>query len=104
MTKELYKIHISNRGDLEVVVHSFKIGVIDRERMTYLEYRNGKFLMSEVGEHVFDRRTFRVATEDDIKRAGVWNLVINKDDFPEKEQQAPSLPTIKSLESCFAGL
>lgn len=51
MHNMLYKIHIPNRGNLEVVVHGFRIGVIDRERMRYLEYRNGKFLMKEIGEH-----------------------------------------------------
>ena len=66
MTQEPYKIRIPNRGDLEVVVHSFKIGVIDRKFMTYLEYRHGTFIMSECGEHVFDRRIFRIATEDEI--------------------------------------
>ncbi len=79
MTQKPYKIHIPNRGNLEVVVHGFRIGVIDRKRMTYLEYRNGKFLMKEVGEYVFDRSLFRIATKEDIRRAGVWELVINKD-------------------------
>ncbi len=41
-------------------------GVIDHECMTYLEYRNGKFLMKEIGEHAFDRRIFRIATNEDI--------------------------------------
>ena len=48
MTQETYKIRIPNRGDLEVVVHGFKIGVLDRKHMTYLEYRNGKFIMKEI--------------------------------------------------------
>ncbi len=78
MTQKPYKIHVSNRGDLKVVVHGFKIGVIDREFMTYLEYRHDKFIMKEVGEHIFDRRIFQIATKEDIQRAGIWKLVINK--------------------------
>ena len=66
MTQEPYKIRIPNRGDLEVVVHGFKIGVIDRKRMTYLEYRHGKFIMKEFSEHVFDRRVFQITTREDI--------------------------------------
>ena len=85
--QKTYKIHIPNRGDLEVVVHGFKIGVIDRKRMTYLEYRNGKFLMQEVGEHIFDRRIFRIATKEDIKQFGIWKLVINKDVCLRKERK-----------------
>lgn len=73
MTQKPYKIRIPNRGDLEVVVHGFKIGVIDSKRITYLEYRNGKFLMKEVSEHVFDRRIFRIATREEIRHAGIWN-------------------------------
>ncbi|MBR1734486.1 MAG: hypothetical protein IJ730_03425 [Alphaproteobacteria bacterium] len=84
MTQKPYKIRIPNRGDLEVVVHGFKIGVIDRKRITYLEYRNGKFLMQEVGEHIFDRKIFRVATEDEIRRAGIWDLIINRDESPRE--------------------
>ncbi len=87
MMQKTYKIHIPNRGDLEVVVHGFKIGVIDRKRMTYLEYRNGKFLMQEVGEHIFDRRIFRIATKEDIKQFGIWKLVINKDVCLRKERK-----------------
>ena len=59
--------------------------LIDRKRMTYLEYRHDKFIMKEVGEHVFDRRIFRIATEDDIRRAGIWELVINRDESPREE-------------------
>ena len=91
MTQKPYKIHIPNRGNLEVVVHGFKIGVIDRRRMTYLEYRNGKFLMQEVGEHVFDRRIFRIATREDI----------NRDEFFENKQSHPSFLTLKLPESHF---
>ncbi len=101
MTQKPYKIHIPNRGDLEVVVHGFKIGVIDRRRMTYLEYRNGKFLMQEVGEHVFDRRIFRIATKEDIQRAGIWDLIINKDEFFENKQSHPSFLALKLPESHF---
>lgn len=104
MTQKTYKIHIPNRGDLEVVVHGFKIGVIDRKRMTYLEYRNGKFIMQEVGEHIFDRRIFRIATREDIQRAEIWDLVINKDGLPREEQQKSLMPTLKILENCIAML
>ena len=85
MTQKPYKIYIPNRGNLEVVVHGFRIGVIDRKFMTYLEYRHGTFIMSECGEHVFDRRTFRIATKEDIQHAGIWKLVINKDELPREE-------------------
>ena len=104
MTQKPYKIHIPNRGDLEVVVHGFKIGVIDRKRMTYLEYRNGKFLMQEVGEHVFDRRIFRVATKEDIQHAGMWDLVINKGESPRARVLNPLMPTLKIFENCVAEL
>lgn len=96
MTQKPYKIHIPNRGNLEVVVHAFKIGVIDRKRMTYLEYRNGKFLMKEVGEHVFDHRIFRIATKDNIQRAGIWDLVINKDVYPREERRNPVISMKKN--------
>lgn len=86
MTQKPYKIHIPNRGNLEVVVHGFKIGVIDRKFMTYLEYRHDTFIMSESGEHVFDRKIFRIATREDIQHAGIWDLVINKDELPKEEQ------------------
>ena len=104
MTQKLYKIHIPNRGDLEVVVHGFKIGVIDRKRMTYLEYRHDKFIMKEVGEHVFDRRIFKIATGEDIRRAGMWDSVINKDEFPRTKHQRPLMSTPKIFENCVAGL
>ena len=87
MTQKPYKIRIQNREDLEVVVHGFKIGVIDSKHMTYLEYRHGKFLMKEVGEHIFDRRIFRIATREDIKQFGIWKLVINKDVCLRKKWQ-----------------
>ena len=87
MTQKPYKICIPNRENLEVVVHSFKIGVIDRKFMTYLEYRHGTFIMSECGEHVFDRRIFRIATKEDIKQFGIWKLVINKDVCLRKERK-----------------
>ena len=86
MTQKPYKIHIPNRGNLEVVVHGFKIGVIDRKFMTYLEYRHDTFIMSESGEQVFDRKIFRIATREDIQHAGIWDLVINKDELPKEEQ------------------
>lgn len=86
MTQKPYKIHIPNRGNLEVVVHGFKIGVIDPKFMTYLEYRHDTFIMSECGEHVFDRKIFRIATREDIQHAGIWDLVINKDELPKEEQ------------------
>ncbi|MBQ7673443.1 MAG: hypothetical protein IJT36_02835 [Alphaproteobacteria bacterium] len=74
MTQKTYKIHIPNRGDLEVVVHGFnKISVTDRKHMAYLEYRNSKFLMKEVGEHVFDRRIFQIAIREDIQLAKSGN-------------------------------
>ena len=104
MTQKPYKIHIPNRGNLEVVVHGFKIGVIDRKHMTYLEYRNGKFLMKEVGEHVFDGRIFKIATEDDIRRAGICDLIINKDEFPGARVLSPLMPTLKIFENCVAEL
>ena len=104
MTQKPYKIHIPNRGDLEVVVHGFKIGIIDRKHMTYLEYRNGKFLMQEVGEHVFDRKIFRIATREDIRRAGIWDLVVNKDELPKGERQKSLIPTLKIFENCVASL
>ena len=104
MTQKTYKIHVPNRGDLEVVVHGFKIGVIDRKRMTYLEYRNGKFLMQEVGEHIFDRRIFRIATREDIQRAEIWELVVNKDEFPGARVRSPLMPTLKIFENCIAEL
>ena len=94
MTQKPYKIHIPNRGDLEVVVHGFKIGVIDRKRITYLEYRNVKFLMQEVGEHVFDRSIFRVATREDI----------NRDEFFENKHSHPSFLTLKLPDSRFVEL
>ena len=104
MTQKPYKIHIPNRGNLEVVVHGFKIGVIDRKRITYLEYRHDKFIMKEVGEHVFDRRIFRIATKEDIQRAEIWDLVINKDGLPRGERQKSLIPTLKIFENCIAGL
>ena len=104
MTQKSYKIDIPNRGDLEVVVHGFKIGVIDREFMTYLEYRHGTFIMSECGEHVFDRRIFRIATREDIQHAGIWDLVVNKDELPRGEQQKSLIPTLEVFENCIAGL
>ncbi|MBQ7674566.1 MAG: hypothetical protein IJT36_08715 [Alphaproteobacteria bacterium] len=104
MTQEPYKVRIQNRGNLEVVVHGFKIGVIDCKRMTYLEYRNGKFLMQEVGEHIFDRRIFRIATREDIQRAEIWELVVNKDEFPGARVRSPLMPTLKIFENCIAEL
>ena len=104
MTQEPYKVRIQNRGNLEVVVHGFKIGVIDCKRMTYLEYRNGKFLMQEVGEHIFDRRIFRIATREDIQRAEIWDLVVNKDELPKGERQKSLIPTLKIFENCVASL
>ena len=104
MTQKPYKIHVPNRGNLEVVVHGFKIGVIDRKFMTYLEYRHGTFIMSECGEHVFDRRIFRIATREDIQHAGIWDLVVNKDELPRGEQQKSLIPTLEVFENCIAGL
>ena len=104
MTQKPYKIHIPNRGDLEVVVHGFKIGVIDRKRITYLEYRHGKFIMREVGEHVFDRRIFRIATEEDIRCAGIWDLIINNDGLLRGERQKSLIPTLKIFKNCIAEL
>ena len=104
MTQEPYKVRIQNRGNLEVVVHGFKIGVIDCKRMTYLEYRNGKFLMQEVGEHIFDRRIFRIASKEDIQHAGIWELVVNKDELPKGERQKSLIPTLKIFENCIAGM
>ena len=104
MTQEPYKVRIQNRGNLEVVVHGFKIVVIDREFMTYLEYRHSTFIMSECGEHVFDRRIFQIASKEDIQRAGIWDLVVNKDELPRGEQQKSLIPTLKIFENCIAGL
>ena len=104
MTQKSYKIHVSNRGNLEVVVHGFKIGVVDRKFMTYLEYRHGTFIMSECGEHVFDRRIFRIASKEDIQHAGIWKLVINKDELPRGERQKSLIPTLKIFENCIAEL
>ncbi len=100
MTQKAYRIHVPNRGNLEVVVYGFKIGVIDRKRMTYLEYRNGKFLMKECGEHVFDRRIFTIATREDIQRAGVWDLVADKDELPKRRQQK-DISLFRQINSCL---
>ena len=73
-----YRIHIANRGNLEVVVHGLQIGVIDRKYMMFLQYRHGFFLLREFGDHVIDRNIYRIATKDDIQRTGIWELVVNQ--------------------------
>lgn len=104
---KVYKIHMQNRGDLEVIMHGFRIGLLDKKFMTYLEYRNGIFVMKECGKHVFDRKIFRIATKYEIMQAGIWNFVVNKDDFYREEnkkekQQKSVFSSLKFVTNCVA--